>query len=68
MVDAKLNILSSVFLFSYEACCEASATGIHDRSTLLPLYRWVKTQIFPACEAKGSEFLNLAPLLCAVFH
>lgn len=68
MVDAHVDILTTVLFLLDEARSETSTPRIDDGTTLLPLDRRMETEVFTACQTETSEFLLVAELLSPVLH
>ena len=68
MVDADINIVTTLLFLSDEAGGQAATSCVYDSTALLSLDRWVETEILATCEAQSTELFFVSKFLCPVFH
>lgn len=68
MIDAHINVLTTILLLLDETGRQASATRIDYRTTFLAFDRGMQTQVFSTREAKPPKIFFVAQLLGTVLH
>ena len=68
MIDAKIDVFSSLLFLFHETSSQTSTASINDCSALLFLHRRMKTQILSTRQSESTELFLFTQLVCTIFH